>query len=81
MTHPVPVAQHVQFNIIMITINSILEGWQNLTGDKLPEEEIPFILDFNPRRGIMTRYGKKLLREGAKYYSKISIKDLIDDTD
>lgn len=36
----------------------------------------PVVLDpdsFNPNRGILTRYGKKLIEEGAKYYSKITI--------
>ncbi len=28
---------------------------------------------FNPRKGILTRYGKKLLQEGAKYYSHVSL--------
>jgi hypothetical protein len=44
----------------------------------------PIIIDpasFNPRKGIITKYGKKLLEEGAKYYSKISIKELIDESE
>lgn len=32
---------------------------------------------FNPYAGIRTRYGKKLLREGAKYYGKITIDNLL----
>lgn len=28
---------------------------------------------FNPRKGIMTRYGIKMLREGAKYYGRITV--------
>jgi hypothetical protein len=30
---------------------------------------------FNPRKGLLTRYGKKELQEGAKYYARISIRD------
>ncbi len=26
---------------------------------------------FSPRKGIVTKYGKKLLNEGAKYYKKV----------
>jgi len=32
---------------------------------------------FCPRRGVLTRYGKKLLREGAKFYARISIQNFI----
>lgn len=36
---------------------------------------------FDPRKGIITRYGRKLLEEGAKYYKRISIKELIDESE
>jgi len=29
--------------------------------------------NFNPRKGILTRYGKKLLKEGAKYYQRVNL--------
>jgi len=32
---------------------------------------------FKVRPGIMTRYGRKMLKEGAKYYSRISIGDFV----
>lgn len=31
--------------------------------------------DFNPRKGILTRYGRKLLEQGQKYYGKLTIKN------
>lgn len=31
------------------------------------------IPDTHTKKGIMTRYGKKLLREGAKYYERLSV--------
>jgi len=40
-----------------------------------PAKEIS-LEEFSPRKGIMTRYGKKLLRDGAKHYKRIEIKDL-----
>jgi uncharacterized protein YodC (DUF2158 family) len=47
---------------------------------KVPSpEEKPVALDpdtFIPRKGILTRYGKKLLEEGAKYYGKVNINEL-----
>jgi hypothetical protein len=42
--------------------------------------QTPTVLDpdsFNPRKGLMTRYGKKLLREGAKFYARLSIANFI----
>lgn len=39
----------------------------------VPLQKTPVILDpaeFTPRKGILTRYGKKLLKDGAKYYSR-----------
>lgn len=41
-----------------------------------PLSKTPVVLDpqvFNPRKGIMTRYGKKLLEEGAKFYGKLTV--------
>ncbi len=37
----------------------------------IPLTKTPVILDpesFNPHKGYLTRYGKKLLEEGSKYY-------------
>jgi len=34
-------------------------------------------LEFCARKGILTRYGKKLLKEGSKFYSRLSIKDFV----
>ena len=31
----------------------------------------------DPRKGILTRYGKKLLREGAKFYARLSIANFV----
>lgn len=42
----------------------------------VPLTQTPVVYDpesFTPRRGLMTRYGKKMLREGAKYYGRVSI--------
>ena len=46
----------------------------------VPLTQTPVVLDpdsFCPRRGVLTRYGKKLLREGAKFYARISIQNFI----
>ena len=43
----------------------------------VPLTQTPVVLDpegFVPRKGILTRYGKKLLREGAKFYATLTIK-------
>ena len=42
----------------------------------VPLTQTPTVLDpesFCPRKGILTRYGKRLLREGAKFYARMSI--------
>ena len=42
----------------------------------VPLTQTPVVLDpesFCPRRGLLVRYGKKLLREGAKFYARLSI--------
>lgn len=42
----------------------------------VPLTQTPTVLDpdsFTPRKGIITRYGKKLLREGAKFFARMSI--------
>lgn len=39
----------------------------------IPVINSPVVLDpdvFNPRKGIVTKYGKKLLEQGAKFYNK-----------
>lgn len=46
----------------------------------VPLTQTPTVLDpesFCPRKGILTRYGKKLLREGAKFYARMSIANFI----
>lgn len=46
----------------------------------VPLTQTPVVLDpdsFCPRKGLMTRYGKKLLREGAKFYARMSIANFI----
>jgi hypothetical protein len=46
----------------------------------VPMTQTPVVLDpesFCPRKGILTRYGKKLLREGAKFYARLSIANFI----
>lgn len=46
----------------------------------VPLTQTPVVLDpesFCPRKGILTRYGKKLLREGAKYYARLSIANFV----
>lgn len=43
----------------------------------------PIVLDpesYRPRRGILTRYGKKLLEEGSKFYKRISIPNFYEQT-
>jgi len=47
--------------------------------DRKPiDRPVDFVLDgFCPRKGLMTRYSKKKLREGAKFYAKLSIKDFV----
>jgi len=42
----------------------------------VPLTQTPVVLDpesFTPRKGLMTRYGKKLLRDGAKFFFRMSI--------
>lgn len=46
----------------------------------VPLTQTPTVLDpesFCPRKGILTRYGKKLLREGAKFYARMTIANFI----
>ena len=46
----------------------------------VPLTQTPTVLDpesFCPRKGILTRYGKKLLREGAKFYARMSIANFV----
>ena len=46
----------------------------------VPLTQTPVVLDpesFCPRKGILTRYGKKLLREGAKFYARMTIANFI----
>ncbi|MFW5871688.1 MAG: hypothetical protein ACOCUT_01140 [bacterium] len=46
----------------------------------VPLTQTPVVLDpdsFCPRRGVLTRYGKKLLREGARFYARISIQNFV----
>jgi len=46
----------------------------------VPLTQTPVVLDpesFCPRKGILTRYGKKLLREGSKFYARMSVANFI----
>jgi hypothetical protein len=46
----------------------------------VPLTQTPVVLDpesFCPRKGILTRYGKKLLREGSRFYARLSIANFI----
>ena len=46
----------------------------------VPLTQTPVVLDpesFCPRKGILTRYGKKLLREGAKFYARLTIANFV----
>jgi hypothetical protein len=46
----------------------------------VPLTQTPVVLgpdDFVPRKGIMTRYGKKLLRDGAKFYGRLSVANYV----
>jgi len=46
----------------------------------VPLTQTPVVLDpesFCPRKGILTRYGKKLLRDGAKFYARMSIANFV----
>lgn len=46
----------------------------------IPLTQTPTVLDpdsFCPRKGILTRYGKKLLREGAKFYARMNIANFV----
>lgn len=46
----------------------------------VPLTQTPVVLDpesFCPRKGILTRYGKKLLREGAKFYARMTIYNFV----
>ena len=42
--------------------------------------QTPVVLDpesFVPRKGLLTRYGKKLLRDGSKFYARLSVQNFI----
>ena len=46
----------------------------------VPLTQTPVVLDpdsFSPRKGLLTRYGKKLLREGSKFYARLNIANFI----
>lgn len=46
----------------------------------VPLTQTPVVLDpesFCPRKGLLTRYGKKLLREGAKFYARMTIANFV----
>lgn len=46
----------------------------------VPLTQTPVVLDpegFVPRRGIMSRYASKLLRDGSKFYARISVNGFI----
>lgn len=59
---------------------SAIDSWQDYMEFEKPMQ--PVVLDpnsFVPREGVMTRYGKRLLREGSRYYSRISISNLMEE--
>lgn len=42
----------------------------------IPLITTPIFIDpdsFSPRKGILTRYGRKMLRDGEKYYGRVKI--------
>lgn len=46
----------------------------------IPLTQTPVIMgaeDLCPRKGLMTRYGKKMLRDGARFYARLSIANFI----
>lgn len=46
----------------------------------VPLTQTPTVLDpdgFTPRKGLITRYGKKLLRDGAKFYGRMNIANFV----
>ena len=46
----------------------------------VPLTQTPTVLDpdsFCPRKGILTRYGKALLRDGSKFYARMSIANFV----
>ena len=46
----------------------------------VPLTQTPVVLDpenLCPRKGLLTRYGKRLLREGAKFYARLSIANFV----
>lgn len=46
----------------------------------VPLTQTPVVLEpegFCPRKGILTRYGKKLLRDGAKFYARLNIANFV----
>lgn len=46
----------------------------------VPLTQTPTVLDpdsFCPRKGILTRYGKKMLREGSKFYGRLHIQNFV----
>lgn len=46
----------------------------------VPLTQTPTVLDpdgFTPRKGLLTRYGKKLLREGAKFYGRLTVQNYV----
>jgi len=46
----------------------------------VPLTQTPTVLDpdsFCPRKGILTRYGKKMLREGSKFYARLHVSNFV----
>ena len=41
----------------------------------MPLTKIPTVVEENPVKGILTKYGAKLLREGARCYARLNISD------
>jgi hypothetical protein len=61
---------------ICLSNTSALKQEPVVISEEATESCVPLDVEtFVPRKGILTRYGKKLLREGAKYYSRKSVSD------
>ena len=45
----------------------------------MPLLQTPVVEDFSPNKGILSRYGRKLLEEGKKHYGKIDIENELGD--
>jgi hypothetical protein len=52
-------------------------AWASVHGELV---QTPVLLDpdiFAPRKGLIPRYGPKILSEGAKFYARLSVKNFV----